>query len=140
MSSPDPPSSPATPSSPDPPWFRTVPRAALSERTATRVVRNGRALCLALADGDPVAVEDVCAHRQTALSAGLVRDGILTCPGHFWRFDLRTGRCLNRDEEVPAFACRTVEGWVEVQVPDRAPPRSVREMLLAAARRRTSDR
>ena len=133
-------SSPDTPSSLDTPWYRTVPRGALSERTATRVVRNGRALCLALADGDPVAVEDVCAHRQIALSGGLVRDGILTCPGHFWRYDLRTGRCLRRAEGVPAFACRTVEGWVEVQVPDRAPPRSIREMLLAAARRRTSDR
>lgn len=133
MSSPDP------ASSPDPPWYRTVARAALSERTATRVVRNGRALP---GPGRRRSGSGRGRLRPSPVRAvrrpGLGRDPDL--PGHFWRYDLRTGRCLRWAEEVPAFTCRTVDGWVEVQVRDRAPPRSVREMLLAAARRRTSDR
>ena len=85
--------------------------------------------------GVPVAVADACAHRRTPLSGGLVRDGILTCPGHFWRYDLRTGQCINRPDRVASHPCRVVDGWVDVLVPDPAPALGVRAMLLAAARR-----
>ena len=78
-----------------PEWHRAVPLSALSERAAARADCGGVPVCLALAGGQPVAVADACAHRGTALSGGLVRDGVLTCPGHFWRYDLRTGQCLH---------------------------------------------
>jgi nitrite reductase/ring-hydroxylating ferredoxin subunit len=115
-----------------PSWERIIRLADLSDRTAVRTECNGHALCLALA----AAVTDVCAHRRTALSGGLVRDGILTCPGHFWRYDLRTGQCLNRPDRVASYECRVVDGWVDVLVPDPAPVLGMRAMLLAAARSR----
>ena len=65
-----------------PSWERTARLADLSDRMAVRAERGGHALCLSLAGGSPVAVADVCAHRSTALSGGLLRDVILTCPGH----------------------------------------------------------
>jgi nitrite reductase/ring-hydroxylating ferredoxin subunit len=117
-----------------PSWWRAARLAALSERAAIGVVLDGQPVCLSLADGAPLAVRDLCAHRAIALSGGLVRDGVVTCPGHFRRYDLRTGRCLTDTDQVPAYACRVVDGWVEVLVPDPTPRRSVREMLLAAAR------
>ncbi len=92
-------------------------------------------MCLALADGAPVAVRDVCAHRETELCGGIVRDGILTCPGHFWRYDLRTGQCLGRADQVPSYPCRVTGGWVEVLVPDPVPAMPMRQMLLAARQR-----
>ena len=118
-----------------PSWERIIRLADLSGRAAVRAERNGYAFCLSLADGSPVAVTDVCAHRGTALSGGLVRDGILTCPGHFWRYDLRTGQCLNRPDRIPSHPCRVTDGWVDVLVPDPAPVLGLRAMLLAAARR-----
>jgi nitrite reductase (NADH) small subunit len=117
-----------------PSWERAVPLADLSGRDSVRAVCGGVAVCLALADGAPAAVRDVCAHRETALSGGIVRDGILTCPGHFWRYDLRTGQCLGRPDQVPSYPCRVTGGWVEVLIPDPAPALSMRQMLLAAAR------
>ena len=42
-------------------------------------------------DGNPVVLHDRCPHRDIRLSGGVVRDGELVCPGHFWRFDVRTG-------------------------------------------------
>lgn len=121
-----------------PGWSRALPLAALSDRLTVGAECRGRRLCLALVDGAPVAVEDRCPHRDIALSGGVVRDGVLTCPGHFRRFDLRTGRCLQPAEPVAAYPCRVVAGWVEVLVPDPAPVRSVRETLLAAARARAA--
>ena len=118
-----------------PTWERIVQLEELSGRTAVRVERNGHALCLALVGESPVAVTDVCAHRNIALSGGLVRDGILTCPGHFWRYDLRTGQCVNRPDRVATHPCRVSGSWVDVLVPDPEPVLGIRTMLLAAVRR-----
>jgi nitrite reductase/ring-hydroxylating ferredoxin subunit len=51
--------------------------------------------------GDRVdVVDDRCPHEGHPLSMGLVRDGVLTCPWHNWKFDLGTGRCLFGGEAV----------------------------------------
>jgi len=44
-------------------------------------------------DGDLVAFPGVCPHEDVALAGGELRDGVITCPGHAYQFDLRTGRC-----------------------------------------------
>lgn len=92
-------------------------------------------LCVvALDDADPVALLDRCPHRDIALSGGVVRDGELVCPGHFWRFDLRTGRRTDAlSAAATTLATRVVDGWVEVLVPDPPPAASMREWLLAQA-------
>lgn len=40
------------------------------------------------------AVENVCPHSEFPLLGGSVADGIITCPVHGARFDLRTGEPL----------------------------------------------
>jgi pimeloyl-ACP methyl ester carboxylesterase/nitrite reductase/ring-hydroxylating ferredoxin subunit len=88
------------------------------------------------ADGQYVAMLDRCPHRDVALSGGLVKDGLLICPGHFWRFDLRTGERTDLPEQrATLYPTRVVDGWVEALIPPPAPRRSMREWLLAEARR-----
>jgi phenylpropionate dioxygenase-like ring-hydroxylating dioxygenase large terminal subunit len=57
-------------------------------------------------DGQPVVLEDRCAHRQAPLSAGRVCAGRLQCPYHGWEYDA-TGRvarvpALGSDAALPA--------------------------------------
>lgn len=86
-------------------------------------------------DGDPVAMLDRCPHRDIALSGGVVRDGLLTCPGHFWRFSLADGvRTDKPDEIVTLYPTRVVDGWVEALLPPVPRPMGMREWLLAQAR------
>lgn len=86
------------------------------------------------ASGEPVAMLDRCPHRDIALSGGIVKDGQLVCPGHFWRFDLASGRCTDRPRQsASVYPTRVVDGWVEALVPAPAAPLSMRERLLAAA-------
>lgn len=80
-----------------------------------------------------VALLDRCPHRDIALSGGLVRDGELVCPGHFWRFDLVTGRQRDNPQGATVYETRVASGWVEALVPEPSPPRSMREWLLAHA-------
>ena len=44
-------------------------------------------------DGELFAVPGVCPHEDVALGDGELAGTMLTCPGHGYAFDLRTGRC-----------------------------------------------
>lgn len=45
-------------------------------------------------DGTFRAMEVGCKHQNADLLEGPIRDGVVTCPHHGWRYDLRTGECL----------------------------------------------
>ncbi len=86
-------------------------------------------------DGELRAVDDRCLHRGGSLSAGHVRDGVVMCPEHWWRYDLRTGErlgspwlCLRR-YEVERHGTDVV-----VTVPTPPAEVSIRERLLQHAR------
>jgi nitrite reductase/ring-hydroxylating ferredoxin subunit len=46
-------------------------------------------------DGEIVAVPGVCPHEDVPLADGYLHAGAIICPGHAYRFDLRTGRCAH---------------------------------------------
>lgn len=96
------------------------------DRDRVCVVSNG--------EGEYVALPDRCPHRDIALSGGIVKNGTLVCPGHFWRFDLRTGDRTDLPERgVTFYPTRVVNGWVEALLPHPSPRLSMREWLLAEA-------
>jgi toluene monooxygenase system ferredoxin subunit len=43
--------------------------------------------------GELVAAAGVCPHEDVALADGDLTGHTITCPGHGYQFDLRTGRC-----------------------------------------------
>lgn len=95
-------------------------------------------VCVVLSpEGEAVVMLDRCPHRDIRLSGGVVDDGELVCPGHFWRFDV----CTGARTDAPAQAAtvhdsRVVDGWVEALIPAPPAPVSMREWLLAQARER----
>lgn len=116
-------------------WHRTIPERELSENAAHRVLVDDQAVCLTVVDTQVRAISDVCPHRGTSLSEGLVRDGCVTCPAHLWRFSFTDGSKQGDDRtRVPVYPTRIVDGVVEVDVPPLPPQRSLREVLLAHAR------
>ncbi len=59
-----------------------------------KLVKHGKTrLACVRARGTVHVLEDACPHEGHPLSMGLVRDGVLTCPWHNWKFDLATGHC-----------------------------------------------
>ena len=46
-------------------------------------------------DGELVVTAGVCPHEDVELIGGEIEHGVITCPGHAYEFDLRTGRCTH---------------------------------------------
>lgn len=113
-----------------------TPTFAVDELGQPRRYSDGdRAVLVAMVDGQPRAVQDSCLHRGASLEGGVCRDGVITCPSHWWRYDLRDGALQGSPGEYLAtFPCRVVNNVVEVQMPNESPTLSLREQLLAHAR------
>jgi 3-phenylpropionate/trans-cinnamate dioxygenase ferredoxin subunit len=62
------------------------------ERTAHRVVLDGRPIAVVHTEGQWFAVSDVCSHADVSLAEGDVDGCTLECWLHGSRFDLRTGQ------------------------------------------------
>ena len=48
--------------------------------------------------GDYYAIDNVCPHRGAPLGEGRIEEGILICPNHEWRFELKSGWCPQNPE------------------------------------------
>jgi nitrite reductase/ring-hydroxylating ferredoxin subunit/alkylhydroperoxidase/carboxymuconolactone decarboxylase family protein YurZ len=61
---------------------------------------GGKAIALFAYEGEVFAVNNRCLHRGGSLAEGSVAGGLVTCPLHGWRFELRTGQCPARPGAV----------------------------------------
>jgi len=115
-------------------WVRTFAVADVSH--APRRFEYGTlGVLVALVDGEPRAVADACLHKGVSLAAGVCREGVITCPSHWWRYDLRDGSLQGTPgAALEVYPARVNEGIIEVELPEAAPAMSMREMLLAHAR------
>jgi nitrite reductase/ring-hydroxylating ferredoxin subunit len=84
-------------------------------------------------DGDRVhAIDDRCPHQGYPLSQGSVRDGVLTCEWHNWKFEMATGACTFGGEPVRGYPTRVEGGAVLL---DRAVDRAAEARRLVAGLR-----
>jgi nitrite reductase/ring-hydroxylating ferredoxin subunit len=68
-------------------------RAPRGRRSWT-IRHNGRRYAVFDVDGKLEVTDAACPHNGGPLYRGMIRDGIVTCPWHWYRFELDSGRCL----------------------------------------------
>jgi nitrite reductase/ring-hydroxylating ferredoxin subunit len=99
--------------------------------------------CVAVGDGRVVVVrvgdelrafENRCLHQDSLLAEGRVRNGVLACPLHFWRYRVDDGSLIGSKRSLPRFPIDVVDGQAFVLVPEAPPSGSLREQLLDRAR------
>ena len=88
------------------------------------------------ADGDILHVTDgACPHNGGPLAEGLVRDGVVTCPWHWYSYELATGRCRTAaGYELRRYPVVLVGGRPHAAIPPAEPARSWSQILRAHAR------
>lgn len=93
----------------------------IPEGAGIAVQIRGRSVALFRLEGLLFALDDVCPHAGAALARGRIRDGMVQCPLHGSKFDLRTGQCRSPAlgiRPVVVHAVREVDGRVEVALAD----------------------
>lgn len=117
----------------------TVDVAAVADVPVDRglaVSAEGRPIAIFRLDDGLVAYQGTCLHRAGPLAEGDCRNGIVTCPAHWWRYDLRSGARIEapglRLHRYPVVAR---DGRVLVTVPIEEEEEGWRERLLRLARK-----
>jgi nitrite reductase/ring-hydroxylating ferredoxin subunit len=93
-------------------------RAEREDGEVIAIALGDRQIALYKLDGEIFATDNTCTHAQACLSEGWLEDGIIECPLHQGRFDLRTGKGLGApiDKDLTTFRVRTEGDDVLVEV------------------------
>ncbi len=99
------------------------------------------------------ALRNLCLHQDLPLTDGHVRDGVLICPHHFWRYDIASGQLRSQQASrrcLISYDVSVIDGEVYVTLPsatlpsatlpprlepEAIPPSSLRTRLLERAGR-----
>ena len=82
-------------------WVRVCPLGKLREDQPLRADIGQCPVCVVRSNGTVYALRDECTHEAVPLSDGEVAGGAIECWKHGSRFDLATGRALNRPATKP---------------------------------------
>lgn len=82
------------------------------------VETEGFGIALFNVDGTIYATDNTCPHAGGPLGEGALSDGIVECPWHGWRFNVRTGeRPENPDFTVACYPVEIAGGDIRVSLP-----------------------
>ena len=93
------------------------------------------AVLVARVGGELFAIGAHCSHYGGPLAEGLVRDGCVTCPWHWYSYELATGRCRTAvGYELRRYEVVLEGGLPHAVIPAAEPARSWSEILRSHAR------
>jgi nitrite reductase (NADH) small subunit len=112
-----------------------VPLERPGDATQWAFEHSGRRYAVFAVGGELYVTDGACPHNGGPLAEGLVRDGVLTCPWHWYRYELATGRCRTAAEyELRRYPVVLVGDAPHAVLPAAAPARSWSQILRAHAR------
>jgi len=85
--------------------------------TGLAVEAEGRLVALFNVGGEFYAVDGLCPHQGGPLGEGILDGEVVTCPWHFWQFDVVKGHAPDFPEAaITKFRVEVIEGAVFVEV------------------------
>src|SRR5918912_1643227 len=123
-------------------FWRVADVAELEQRPFKVVTIEDRHILLLRADGHIRALDSRCPHMGYPLSQGTIKDGVLRCHWHHWRFDLASGGCFTEGgDDVAVFPVIIRDGAIWVSpVPLEGYVRSRTEKLMGDLRQGMEER
>lgn len=98
-------------------FVRVALVSEIPEGTGKAVVVNGRRVAIFNVAGDFHAVDGVCPHQGGPLGEGILDGPIVSCPWHFWQFDVVKGHAPDFPEaSIPKFRVKISGSEVFVEV------------------------
>jgi 3-phenylpropionate/trans-cinnamate dioxygenase ferredoxin subunit len=100
-----------------PDFLETIPLDRLPVGKSKVVHVAGKDVALFNIGGRIYAIDDTCAHAGVSLGSGKLRDNVVTCRGHGFRYDVTTGHCISiSGMRVATYPVSVVDGKIMVSV------------------------
>lgn len=77
-------------------FVRVADTSEVLVNTMKIVVAGGREILLSNVDGSYYAIANKCTHLGGSLGKGVLVGGVVTCPRHGAKFDVRTGQAVGQ--------------------------------------------
>ena len=104
-------------------WVRAAAVGDITEGGARSFAYLDKRIALFRTPGGVFATDNRCPHQGYALVRGDVKDGVLTCAWHNWKFELGTGACRFGGENIRTYPVQIRDGQVFVDIAD--PPAEI---------------
>lgn len=97
-------------------WMRVLALDDLAEGAMVGLEVAGQHVALYNVGGEILATDNICSHAFALLSDGWLDDGIVECPLHGGRFEVRSGKALGDPVtcDIRTFRARIADGHIEV--------------------------
>jgi nitrite reductase/ring-hydroxylating ferredoxin subunit len=116
------------------PAVTLVPLARPRGRPAWTFKHRGRSYSVFDVDGELQVTDARCPHHGGPLAEGLVRDGVVTCPWHWYSFELSSGECRSAaGYRLRKYPVVSRDGRLYAELPAGAEPRNWARLLRAHA-------
>lgn len=80
---------------------------------------NRKVIALFRSGDEYFAIDNMCPHMGAELSGGLVEDGVVMCPWHYWRFRLCDGAWADNPRiKIGSYPVKIIDDEIHVEVPD----------------------
>jgi len=80
---------------------------------------KGRAILIVRQTGQIFAIENRCPHMGCSFEKGILREYMIMCPCHGWKFDIRNGQYeLIKEIALETYVCKIQNGRVYIEIND----------------------
>ncbi len=96
-------------------WHDVIAAEELKDKEVNYINANSHDLFIYTEDGNHKVFSSRCPHQVTNIPELALENCTLTCPKHQWKFDIKTGKCIDKgDRPLTEFKNRMIEGRLEV--------------------------
>lgn len=75
-------------------FVKVADTSELTSGSKKKIFVGDKVILLSNVDGSYYAISDKCPHMGGSLGEGVLKDGIITCPKHGAKFDVKTGKAV----------------------------------------------
>ncbi len=102
---------------PDSTWVFAIEENKLQKDDANMVFPKGLPVLIIKRAGEIYAISNKCVHMACGLAGGMLKDYIIKCPCHDWRYDIRTGEFLDAKEiKLQVYEWKLSDGKIFIKI------------------------
>lgn len=92
-------------------WVFIIEENKVQENSLNVFFPNGLPLLLIKKEGSIYGLSNKCAHMACGMEGGVLKEYVLQCPCHDWKYDIRTGAFSDAAEiKIPVYELKVSEG------------------------------